>query len=232
MFDRLVKSIAQLSDRKTRGVLWLSIGLALLLYAAVVGLTWWGLTLVAHTSWTWLNELLAAAGGIAAAGLGALFYPGLVTVLIGLFAEPLCRSVEIRHYPERGPGREQPISEILVGTVNFAAKTIALNILVLPLYLLLPGLNIFVFAALNGYLVSVEYFEMVAARRFDLKQAKALRKQNFARLWVAGSVFALSMAVPVVSIVAPVVATVYMVHVLESLTAFPANSKNATPSSV
>jgi len=216
MFDLFVKSLAQLSDRRTRGVVWRALCLALLLYAAVVAGVWWGLSQIPETRWDTVNAVIAAAGGIGALVAGALVYPALVTVLIGLFSEPICRRVETLHYPERGPGREQPLAEILIGTINFAGKTLALNIVTLLLTFIIPGVNIFVFIAINGYLVSVEYFEMAAVRRVDLKQANVLRKRHFLRLWGAGAVFAVAMMVPVVGIVAPVVAMIFMVHVLET----------------
>lgn len=219
MLDTLVTSLAQLGDRQTRGVLWRCVGLALALYMGVVAAIWWGLSLLSETSWDSVNTAIAALGGLVALILGGLVYPALVTVLVGLFAEPIARRVEILHYPERGTGRAQPIGEIIVGTINFAGKTLAFNVLALLLTFVLPGLNIFVFVAVNGYLVSVEYFEMVAVRRMDLRQAQALRKQHFLRLWCAGAVFATGMAVPVIGVIAPVVAVVFMVHTLESLRA-------------
>ena len=217
MYEAFVKSLAQLTDRRTRGVLWQCVGLALVLYMSVVGLVWWGLSLLAETSWDGVNKLIAALGGVLALIGGGLIYPALVTVLVGLFAEPLCRRVETLYYPGRGPGRAQPIGEIIGGTVAFALKTLGLNLLTLLSTFFLPGINIFVFVAINGYLVSVEYFEMVAVRRMTLKQADSLRKQHFIRLWGAGALFASGMAVPFLGVVAPVVAVIFMVHMLESL---------------
>lgn len=217
MYEAFVKSLAQLADRRTRGVLWQCVGLALVLYAIVVGTVWWGLSLLTETSWESVNKLIAALGGLIALVGGGLIYPALVTVLVGLFAEPLCRRVEALYYPDKGPGRAQPIGEIILGTIAFAGKTLGLNLLTLLLTFVIPGINIFVFVAINGYLVSVEYFEMVAVRRMTLKQADTLRKQHFVRLWGAGALFASGMAVPFLGVIAPVVAVIFMVHMLESL---------------
>lgn len=229
MYETFVKSLAQLADRRTRGVLWQCIGLALGLYLGIVGLVWWGLSLLTGTGWGGLDSLIAALGGLLALVIGGLIYPALVTVLIGLFAEPLCRRVEELHYPERGPGRAQPLSEIIVGTVNFAGKTLALNLLTLLATFVIPGINIFVFIAINGYLVSVEYFEIAAVRRMPLKQVRALRQQHFLRLWGAGAVFASGMAIPVIGVIAPVVAVVFMVHSLEALRDPVVSDRSAAP---
>ncbi len=44
-----------------------------------------------------------------------------------------------------------------------------------------------------------------------------MSKQHFARLWGAGLVFAIGMMVPVFGAVVPVVAMIFMVHMLETL---------------
>jgi len=217
MFSLFAKSLTQLTDPKTRGVLWQCVGLALTLYACVVGCAWWGISHFTDTGWDFLNEIITALGGLLAMIFGAMIYPALVTVLLGLFSETLCARVDALHYPDLGPGRPQPIKEVIIGAINFAGKTIALNILALLLTFIIPGLNIFVFIAVNGYLISVEYFEMVALRRLDIKTANALRKQYSTRLWIAGMVFAIAMATPIVGFIAPIVAMVYMVHSLEAL---------------
>ena len=166
MFDLFVKSFAQLYDPRTRGVVWICLGLALVLYFCLIGLTWWGVRLLTHTDSETLSTLIATASGLVAVLIDGLIYPAVVTVFMSLFTKPICRRVEALYYPERGPGRAQPFSEILIGTINFAGKTLLLTLL---LTFIIPGVNIFVFIALNGYLVSVEYFEMIAVRRIDLK---------------------------------------------------------------
>ncbi len=227
MFDLFVKSFAQLYDARTRGVVWRCLGLALILYLGLIALIWWGVSVYAVAGDDPLSDVIAAASGLIAFLLGGLVYPALVTVLMGLFTEPICRRVETLYYPERGPGREQPFLEMLVGTVNFAGKALLLTIVTVLLTFVLPGVNIFVFIALNGYLVSVEYFEMVAVRRMDLKQAKILRKRHFARLWGAGVVFALGMAIPLFGFAMPVVAMIFMVHMLETVRLPSANTAAA-----
>ncbi len=216
MFRLLSKSLGQLTDPKTRGVILQCVAMATVLYASIVGLAWWGVSQFT-IGIEWLDTILSGLGGLVALTVGFVFYPALVTVLLGLFSETICSRVEARHYPEHGPGRPQPMPEVITGTINFAGKAIALNLLALLLTFWLPGLNIFVFVAVNGYLISVEYFELVAVRRMELKAAKRLRQKYAFRLWGAGMIFALAMFVPIISIIAPVLAMVFMVHVLEIL---------------
>jgi uncharacterized protein involved in cysteine biosynthesis len=73
------------------------------------------------------------------------------------------------------------------------------------------GDKFFVFLSLNGYPFGREYFEVVALRRFDRTAARAARHR------FAGRVFLGGFAVPLVNLVAPVIATAFMVHLFEGL---------------
>ena len=88
---------------------------------------------------------------------------------------------------------------------------IVLNLLALPLYLL-PGPNILIYLALNGYLLGREYFETVAQRRLGGRAVAQARRRVRLRLWVAGVLIALMLAVPLLNLIAPVLATAFMTH--------------------
>ena len=102
----------------------------------------------------------------------------------------------------------------------FILVTLLLNLLVLPLYLVLiwiPPLNLLLFYLLNGYLLGREYFEMVAVRRLDLKEAKGLRRGSRGRMILAGAVITFLLTIPLVNLVTPIIATAFMLHVFEDL---------------
>ncbi len=91
------------------------------------------------------------------------------------------------------------------------ALVVGCNILVLPLYFV-PVINLFVYYLLNGYLISREYFHMVAVRHHPLEEVTRLRKRNGGELYMMGIVIAFSLTIPIVNLVAPIVATAAMVH--------------------
>jgi CysZ protein len=139
---------------------------------------------------------------------------------MSLLLEDIAQAVERRHYPDLPRPRDQPMGEAALGALVFAGATLALNVLALPLYLVLlfvPPLNFFVFYLLNGYLLGREYFELVAARRFDLAGIGRLRRAHRGRVLLAGVVIALLLTVPIVNLVTPIVATSFMLHVFERL---------------
>ena len=73
----------------------------------------------------------------------------------------------------------------------------------------------FVFLGVNGYLISREYFELVALRRVGREDAKRIRLAHRNRLFLAGVGIAVLLAIPVVNLLAPVIATAVMVHLFE-----------------
>jgi CysZ protein len=102
----------------------------------------------------------------------------------------------------------------VVITVRLMAITLLLNLLALPVYILMPGVNFFVFLGLNGYLFGREYFEVVALRRLDPIAARVARRRVAGRVFIAGVVIAGLFAIPLVNLVAAVIATAFMVHLL------------------
>ncbi len=82
-------------------------------------------------------------------------------------------------------------------------------------------INLVLFPALNGYLRRRGYFEVVALRRLDAAAARAMRNRFAGRITLGGAVIAGLFALPRVNLVAPVVATAFMVHVFEMLPGAP-----------
>ena len=87
-----------------------------------------------------------------------------------------------------------------------------LNLIALPLYLV-PGANIPVYLALNGYLLGREYFTLVAGQRLPLGELDQLRRGS-GDGWLAGALIALMLMIPGFNLIAPVVAIAFMVHLV------------------
>ncbi|MGE5147719.1 MAG: EI24 domain-containing protein [Candidatus Eiseniibacteriota bacterium] len=217
MFSALTKAFGQLGDKRLNWVIWVSVGGALLVLAL---LFWLVAPFITHTVFfqlSWLNYLAEAAAGIGTILVAWFLFPALVTLVASTLLEYVSRAVEARHYPDLPKPRDQPISEILIYTLKFTGLVLLVNILVLPLYLLFPGLNFILSWAINGYLLGREYFEMVAMRRMLLPEAKALRRQHGGRCFAGGVIIAIMMTIPILNLIAPVVATAFMTHIFEGV---------------
>lgn len=217
MLTALCRAVYVLAMPPMRRVVALSLGLAVLTFAllwlAVAGVLY-------HTAffeWRPLNWVVDLMGGLAVLALSWLFFPAVVTLITSLFLERIAAAVEALDYPGRGPPRRQPIGETVGAMLRLTALTLLLNLLALPVYLLIPGINLFLFLALNGYLLGREYFEVVALRRLDAAATSAARNRFGLRVFLGGVVIAALFALPLVNLVAPVIATAFMLHVFEAL---------------
>jgi len=233
----LLLAFRQLGDPRVRRVLWFGFGLAL---AAVLGLAvvvGYALDSLDPANATWLHDiilglgdpwgpriasalhgLMVVLGEVGVFWISALLYPGVAAALSGLLLDDVVAAVEQRHYPALPPPRLSPLSEQLYGLLRLLGKVVALNLLVLPLYLI-PGLNLVLFYALNGYILGRENFEQVALRRLDLSEARRLRQRYRWRVLAAGVIITFLSSIPLVNLIAPVIAIAFMVHVFHDLNA-------------
>ena len=69
----------------------------------------------------------------------------------------------------------------------------------------------------NGYLMGREYFELVALRHMEPVAARIAFRRNRNRLSVAGAVIAVMLGIPLVNLLAPIVATAFMVHLFADM---------------
>lgn len=222
MFAALTKAFAQLDDPRLQRILLWSVGLALAILLGLGFALWFGIVHFHVFSWGWLEKVFEVGSGLIIAILLWLLFPAAVSATIGLFLEGVAGAVETRHYPGLPHPRPQSIREALWSGLKFALVAILLNLAALLVYLiftlfLLPFLNPFVFYALNGYLFGREYYETVALRRLDAKQAGELRRRNSWRVFVGGVVIMVMLTVPLLNLIAPVIATAFMVHIFESI---------------
>lgn len=218
MLQDYSRAVEQIGDPAFRGVLMRGLALTFVLFVGVALLAWYLLSLVPEFQsdwWSWLNWLVGIGGGLGVVVVMAFLFPALVTMFMSMFLDDVAQAVEQKHYPADSPGRELPFGQALGLSLKFAGIVIFLNLLILPLYILtfiFPPLSLVLFYGLNGYLLSREYFELVAWRHVDKATARRLRKANQGRLWLTGAFITFMLTIPIVNIVWPLVATAAMVH--------------------
>ena len=215
MFDAYLKAVGQLADPAVRRVAWLSIGVAGAVFAALWTAIGAGLANTAFFEHAWLEWVVDALGGLATLLLTWLLFPGVVSAVVGVLLERVVSAVEARHYPHLTPARGVSALAGVVSAVRFLALVVAVN-LGLMVFLFVPPVFPFVFYGANGYLLSREYFELVALRRTDRDTARAVRRAHRGTLFATGVIAAFALTVPVVNLLAPVVVTAAMVHLFET----------------
>lgn len=225
MIRPLALALAQMSDPPFRRVLIKS----LLLTAVVYGLcgvgAWYGLGTLPEDGWgwipwDWLGVALKWLAGASFIFLLIVLFPAVATLFVSLFLDEISVAVERRHYPNDPPGRDTPLRDSLLLALKYMAILIALNIAVLPLYLLafvIPPISVVIFYSLNGYLLGREYFELVAQRHGSPQDVSRLRKLFKTNILWRGIMITVLLMVPVVNFFVPIIATAWMMHVFKGL---------------
>ena len=194
--------------------------LSLLLALGLLALAWFGLTAlltgIRVAGISWLDGALAALGSVAALALAWMLFPALTLLVLGFFLDGILTAIERQHYPALGPPRRIGLGAALTSALRILALTLVLNLLALPLYLV-PAINFLVYYGLNGYLVGREYFELVALRRIDGATARTMWRRHRGILILAGMIVVFLLSLPLVNLVAPVVAAAFMLHLIEAL---------------
>lgn len=202
----------QALSKSFRSIFLRSLGLTVLLLVGV----WVGLQALLNfylvIPYPWLETALSIV-----AGFGSFIFMGfLIAPVTALFAavfqDEIAEKVERHSYPDHPPGRSLPIGKSIYLAVKFVSLVIVVNLVALVL-LLVPGVNLIIFFIANGYLLGREFFEFAALRFHDEEEAKRLRSRNSTTVFLGGLIIAGVLAVPVLNLLTPIFATIYMVHV-------------------
>ena len=189
----------------------------LLVFAGLAGLAWWLIGGVdwLHQGWlgktSWDEWMLSGVGSILVLVVGWFTFPLIVTAMTGVFLEPLADRIERRHYPSAPIPRQVPLGEQIHSSLRVLMRGIGWNLLALPFYFI-PVVNVVVYAALNSFLLSREYFQVVAVRHVPLAEAKNLYRSHQWEMLRGGMMLALLFIIPGVNLCAPLLATAWMVH--------------------
>lgn len=215
MISAFIKAVNQLDDPDIRRVLVRGSAIAVAVLVGLWVLIWWAVRQTTVFRWGPLDMVFDLLGGVAAAILVWVLFPGVVSAVIGLFLEDVAGAVERRHYPNLPGAPGQSMAASLATALVFTGALLLLNLLTL-VFLVIPPVFTFVFYVVNGYLLGREYFEVVALRRIEAGEAARVRREHRVRLFTFGVATAFLLTIPVVNLVAPVLATAAMVHLLQA----------------
>jgi CysZ protein len=211
----------------TRSAFWKTLGLTLLILCglwfvlrevfALYVWSWAATFFPPLPEWTgWLTLFAAIAASIGLALALALLIAPITALIAGLFLDDVAEVVEKRDYPSDVPGRELPLGQAILGSIQFLGVVILGNIIALFM-LLIPGVNLIAFFLVNGYLLGREFFEFAAMRFRSPKDARAFRAKHGSTVFIAGLVIAGFLAIPFVNLLTPLFAAGLMVHLHKSL---------------
>jgi CysZ protein len=231
MIRALLLGFRQLFDPTVQRLLLRCVLLTLATFVALIGAVSGLLFGLDLTGLSWLDPVLATAGSVAVLVLAWLLFPVTIGLTLGLFSERVVEAVERRYYPGLPAAPGMSLGAQVSTGGRFLLVALPLNVIALPLYLI-PGANLPVYLALNGYVLGREYFELVAGQRLPSSEMARLRRDQRGRLWLAGVLIAAMLMVPGFNLIAPVVAIAFMVHLVTPLILRVAGSSRGRGGSV
>ncbi|MEH6836232.1 MULTISPECIES: EI24 domain-containing protein [Falsihalocynthiibacter] len=225
IFGDFFKSLAQLSDRSFRLVLWKGVGLSFLLLFGiyvvfVTGINWFvpeSVTLPWVGNITVLKSIFSWASILLMILLSMFLMIPVASAFTGFFLDEVAEAVEDKHYPQLPPAPKMPFADTVVDTVNFLGLIVGLNIVGLVVFPFFGPLAPIMFLGLNGFLLGREYFQMAAMRRLGRVQGRALMSKNRGEIWIAGALMALPLLIPFVNLFVPVLAAATFTHMFQRL---------------
>ncbi|MEI4194253.1 EI24 domain-containing protein [Roseovarius sp. E0-M6] len=234
IFSSFIKAVSQISDPRFRRVLYLGIGLTFALLVAVYALflVWlqWilgdGAELPLIGQVTWVDDLLSWGSLFLMLVLSVFLMVPVASAITSMFLEDVAQAVEDRHYPDLPPVPRISWTDALTDTLSFLGVLIVVNLLAIILYLLFAPAAIFIFWAVNGFLLGREYFQLAAMRRIGRARAKELRREHRGKIWLAGTLMAMPLSIPLLNLVIPILGAATFTHLFHAVT----RDKAITPS--
>lgn len=221
IFTSFTAALGQAFDPRFRRVLLLGLGLTVGLLAGVYALVLYLLNLIFPESVTlpligeitWLNDVLTGGSLLVMLGLSVFLMVPVASAFTGIFLDDVAQAVEDRHYPTLSQARPVPFGEALRDTVSFLGVLILVNLAALALYVLFPPLALPIFWSVNGFLLGREYFQMVAMRRISRAEAMAARRRYAGRIWMAGTLMAVPLTIPIMNLIIPILGVATFTHI-------------------
>ena len=220
-----LRALGQVGDRRFRRVLWLGILLTVaLLIAFFAGFLWlvetfdpgsFVLPIIGEV--TWVGDFLGWATLGVLIILSMFLMIPVASAITSLFLDDVAQAVEDRHYPHLPPVPRVPVMDGVIDTVNFLGLMIAGNVVALGVGAFVPPLLPVLFFGVNGWLLGREYFQIAAMRREGRAGARALRRAHAGRIWIAGCLMAVPLAVPILNLVIPVLGAATFTHIYHAV---------------
>lgn len=214
------KTIESVKRAGLTGLMLACAGLAVAVVVVLVALVTSVTAHLVDLETAWLDSLVHWAVGAITGVAGWFMLPALVVLIAGMFQERTIDRVERAYYPEGARSQPPRFWPDLRHDVRFTLWALSLNILVLPLYLL--GVGFLVSIGLNSYLLGREFFESAAGYHLGKPGAKALGERYRPTVYAGGLVITLMTLTPVLNLLVPILATVWMVHTYHGLRKKPA----------
>lgn len=212
MFASARKAAELIFDRAFLHVVLKAVGLTLLLFVILFAGAEYALYRlpIAHSAGA--GVALSILGGLVLLLLVVFLGAPVAALFAALFLDEIAAAVEAKYYANDAPARGAPFWQSLLLGLRLFALLVLASILLLPADFLLPGAGNLLSLLVTGWLLGRQYFELVALRHVSRSAMDHLRRQRRGPILGAGVVMAVTAAIPIVNLFAPLFGVALMVH--------------------
>lgn len=218
-------ALGQIGDPRFRAVLLRGIGLSILLLIIACAGAIWLINILAEQELSlpfvgavpWLNDVLNYSGIFLVLILPIFLMVPVASAITSMYLDEVAQAVEDKHYPALPPVPRVPIGDAILDSLGFLGVLIVANLLALILYALFTPLAPFIFWGMNGFLLGREYFTLAAMRRHGRDGARQLREKHSGIVWIAGTLMAIPLSIPLVNLLIPIIGAATFTHLYHAL---------------
>ncbi|MGV6805709.1 MAG: EI24 domain-containing protein [Ruegeria sp.] len=218
-------ALGQIGDPRFRAVLLRGIGLSILLLIIACAGAIWLINILAEQELSlpfvgavpWLNDVLNYSGIFLVLILPIFLMVPVASAITSMYLDEVAQAVEDKHYPALPPVPRVPIGDAILDSLGFLGVLIVANLLALILYALFTPLAPFIFWGMNGFLLGREYFTLAAMRRLGRDGARQLREKHSGIVWIAGTLMAIPLSIPLVNLLIPIIGAATFTHLYHAL---------------
>lgn len=185
---------------------WVIIILNLIITGLFFWLLIWGSgELIAYVvaDYEWLKSLVGAGAVI----VSYMMFPIIFPLISYLFQDFITAHLNKKHNRE-GKEIKIPISTIIGFALKFAALSIFLNLILLPLYFI-PVVGLVTYFCLNSFLLGREYYQLSAYTLLEGGEVKQFRNENSKLIFISGIVLSLFFLTPILNLIAPIIGVIF-----------------------
>ena len=137
------------------------------------------------------------------------------SIVSGLFAEKIFFSIKESHkYKWEKKLKKHAFYLSNKFALIAAIKSFLINILILPLYLLLPFANIIIFVVVNGLLIGREFCGNFLIQFFEKNQIELINLRLGNKIYILGVFVVVLYTIPFVNLLAPTIANLLFSHLI------------------
>lgn len=225
IFGDFLKALGQIGDGRFLQVLMAGLGLTVgLLFVFTVAFAWTvGLFVPDSFALPWVGEITWIDNALSLAVIPVMLVASVflmvpvASAFTGLFLDRVVDAVEAEHYPSLPPVAPVPLSDALLEAAKFLGVIVGVNLIAVVFYLIFAPLAPLIFWAVNGLLLGREYATQVAQRRLGTAGARAFRRQNRWQIWMAGTLMAVPLTIPLLNLIVPILGVASFTHLYHRL---------------